>query len=94
MIQQLEDQNRRLATQMAVMNRENRIRENEADSHYNNDGPVGGEEENNIHETHRREETNQTTTMQDPPIYFGPFSEFIVNSPSRKLPAAEHIEAV
>ena len=79
MIQQLQDQNRRLATHMAVMNRENNRRENEASSQHHNDGSVRDEEENNTHKTRGREETDQINTKQGPPIYSELFSEFIMS---------------
>ena len=79
MIRQLQDHNRRLASHMAAMNRENNRRENKASSHYNNDDPTGDEQKNNTYKTHGREETVQMTTMQGSPIYSGPFSEFIMS---------------
>ena len=72
MIYQLQDQNRKLLAQIAVMNQENNRKENEASSHWNNDNPTKHEEENNIHNTHGRGETYQMTITQGPPIYFGP----------------------
>ena len=76
--------------QMAAMNQENSRRENEASSYRNNDGPVGGEEENNTHETRGREKINQTTTMQGLPIYSGPFSEFIMSIAQRTSSCRTH----
>ena len=61
MIHQLQDQNRKLLTQMAVMNLENVGRENEASSHQNKDDPTRDKEEANTQSTHKRDKTYQTT---------------------------------
>ena len=63
---------------MAAMNWKNNRRKNEASRHRNNDNPTRNEEKNNTHNTHGREETYMMTTTQGPPIYSGPFSEFIM----------------
>ena len=63
---------------MGMTNQENNRRENEANSHRNNDDPTGNEEESNTHDTRGREETIQASTARSPPIYFGLFSGFIM----------------
>ena len=78
MIHQLQDQNRKLLAQMAMMNQKNNRRENEASSHRNIDDPTRDIEEDNTHNTCGRKETYQTTITQGLLKYSGPFSEFIM----------------
>ena len=51
MIYQLQDHNRKLTTQIEVMNQEYARRENEASSHQNNGDPTGNKEENTTQNT-------------------------------------------
>ena len=67
---------------MAAMNQENSKRENEANSRQNNDDPTRDKEEDNTHNTHGKDETNQTATTQGLPVYLGLFSEFTCRWPS------------